>query len=180
MARHLLLTPSSGRYSVGTISFSMSQVIAPRIGVDLRSQPVYISAGSIDIIEDYIGETLVRVESQSNNTDATISFLVEGADANTIERWVRFSSGKPSFSSGETDVKRLSTVASENTLFRRNTNIAEFSETGSPGSELELCREGLNEIWVYSSNGEPDQLDSAAYSSRSSLQILKLTCPSKE
>lgn len=160
-----------------SISFSLASFVASRIGIELRNQPAYISAETINKIQSYLEQTQANSERQSQIHDKGISFLVKETDSNTIERWVRFISGEPSFSSGETDVKRLSSEASETALTRRNSNIAEFAESGTTQSAQDLCREGLREIWVYSSSDETDPLDSAGRASDGRLEVLTLTCP---
>jgi hypothetical protein len=157
--------------------FSVFQFVGQTLNIPFKDHVEYISPSAQERIEKYIGLTLKQSLVYTAVDGMTISFLVLGQESNTIERWVRFVSSEPSFSSGETDVRRLSSEESEAVVLERNKEILEFYKNESSTLENKLCMDGLSEIWVYPNEEKIPGPDSSTQILPQYLRVLSLDCP---
>jgi hypothetical protein len=164
--------------SLVTISFffSVFQFAGRTLNIPFKDRVEYISAKTQERIEKYVDLTLKQSFAHTAVDGMSISFLVMGQDSNTIERWVRFASGQPSFSTSEIDLSRLSSQESEAVIVARNQQILEFYATRSPFLERKLCNAGLNEIWVYPNTEKITMSDSAMQKLPHGLIVVTLNC----
>lgn len=171
-----IINASMSTLVIISIFFSLSQFVLTRIGALAENEVPYIPLMAQDRIETYLPATVEKAADLELSTGEFISFVVQGPDSNTIERWVRFSSGHPSFTSGETDVRRLTSAPAGEVLLSRNDKILNYLNSKSSEVRDELCLDGLRAIWVYPYDSFLNENTLSHFSSSSDFEIVDLGC----
>lgn len=174
--RNILVNASLSTLVIVSLFFSLFNLILPRIDYSNQSSAPYIPSEAQDRIESYLPDTIQMAKDFNPLSDQFITFVVQGPDSNTIERWVRFASGQPSFTAGESDVQRLSSDLAGEALLSRNKKVLDFLASGSVEVGHELCAEGLRAIWVYPYNYGKGDTSALLESSNADLVVVDLGC----
>jgi hypothetical protein len=172
----MILNASMSTLVIVSILFSLTHLTLPKFGLSAEASSPYIPIVAQERIARYLPTTIAEAQDLEVSTDQYISFVVEGPDSNTIERWVRFASGKPSFTAGETDVRRLTSASAGEVILSRNEKVQDYLDSGSPTVRDALCVEGLRTIWLYPHNGALDSDDSSPSTAIYNLKKVDLGC----